>query len=275
MVDFYKRQEKIRAFYYRSILKIFKDMLKDVEKYEEPLQIVNTILEISQTAEYENFISNLTKGLFVKIEIENAKDWREAVLKSTKPNDFYRYLMQNTQGQIMAMLKAKSIENAGYIKTIPSLFAQKATEIAVEEQNKGERATVVKNKILELYSDLTETEAQRIARTEVSKASSQLIQLRSKAVGLDWYIWRTSKDQRVRHSHDIMEGVIVNFNNPPNPEKLAGEKYEYGVYNAGEIFNCRCYPEPIVDYDDIKFPALVHYNGQIIRMRKKDFLSIA
>lgn len=275
MVDFYKRQEKIRIFYFNSILKILKEMLQDVEKYEEPLRIVNTIIDISQTFEFEHAVSNLTRGLFIKIEVENAKDWREAVLKSHKPNDFYKFLMENTQGQIMAMLKAKSIENAEYIKTIPSLFAQKATEIATEEQMKGTRASEVKEQILNLYSDLTQAEAQRIARTEVSKASSQLIQIRSKAVGLDWYVWRTSKDARVRHSHDILEGVLVNFNNPPNPEKLAGEKYDYGVYNAGEIFNCRCYPEPIVDFDDIKFPALVYHNGKIIRMRKSDFLSIA
>lgn len=275
MVDFYKRQERIRAFYYRNIIKMYKDILSNVKEYEEPLQIVKAINEISQTFEFEQFISTFTSNLFIKIETENAKDWRDAVLKSNRPNDFYKFLMENTQGQIMGLLRAKSLENATLIKSIPSLFAQKATEYAMEEYLKGNRASVIKSKILNMYSDITEVEAQRIARTEVSKTSSQLIQIRSKAVGIDWYVWRTSKDARVRHSHDILEGVLVNFNNPPNPEKLAGEKYDYGVYNAGEIFNCRCYPEPVVDLEDIKFPALVYHNGKIIRMRKADFLKIA
>jgi uncharacterized protein with gpF-like domain len=79
----------------------------------------------------------------------------------------------------------------------------------------------------------------------------------------------------VRNSHEILEGVLVNFNNPPSPEKLAGEKRDYGVYNAGEIFNCRCYPEPVIDFNDITFPTKVYFNGKITRMRKADFLKIA
>lgn len=274
MVDFFKRTEKIRLYYYKKIISLYKDILSNVAKYEEPLQIVKGINEICNTYDYEQYINSFTANLFTKIEVENAKDWRDAVFKSSKPNDFYKSLLENTQGQIIGLLRAKSLENATLIKTIPSLFSQKATEIATEEYLKGNRASVIKNKILNLYSDITEAEAQRIARTEVSKASSQLIQIRSKAVGLNWYVWRTSKDRRVRHSHDIMEGVLVNFNNPPSPEKLAGENRDYGVYNAGEIFNCRCYPEPIVDIDDIKFPALVYMNGKIVRMRKSDFLKV-
>lgn len=275
MVNFFKRQEKIRLFYFKNIIKLYKDILSNIAKYKEPLQIVKAVTEISQSFDFNKFIETFTNNLFIKIEVENAKDWRDAVLKSNKPNAFYKFLVENTQGQIMGFLRAKSLENADLIKTIPSLFAQKATEYATEEYIKGNRATVVRDKILSMYSDITKAEAQRIARTEVSKTSSQLIQIRSKAVGINWYIWRTSKDARVRHSHDILEGVLVNFNNPPNPEELAGEKYQYGVYNAGEIFNCRCYPEPVVDFDDITFPAKVYHNGKIIRMRKAEFLKIA
>lgn len=275
MVNFYKRQERIRNQYYRTIINLYKDMLLNVKLYEEPLQIVKAICEISNTFEFNQFVNTYTQNLFTNIAVENAKDWRQAVLKSRKPNDFYQFLMECTAGQINGLLTAKSLENATLIKTIPSIFAQKATEFATEAYEKGERASSVKTKVLEMYGDITEAEAQRIARTEVSKASSQLTQIRSKAVGINWYVWRTSKDARVRHSHDIMEGVLVNFNNPPSPEKLAGEKYTYGVYNAGEIFNCRCYPEPVVDLEDVTFPALVYHNGKIIRMRKSEFLKIA
>lgn len=275
MVDFYKRQQRLRTYYYNFIVKSYEDLLLNVNLFEEPLSIVKGINEIVSSFEFDQLISSFTKNLFINIAVENAKDWRQAVLKSHRPNDFYKYLMENTAGQIQGLLTAKSLENATLIKNIPSLFAQKATEFAVSEYLKGNRTSAIREKVLEMYEDITEVEAQRIARTEVSKASSQLTQIRSKAVGINWYVWRTSKDARVRHSHDIMEGVLVNFNNPPNPEKLAGEKYEYGVYNAGEIFNCRCYPEPVVDFDDISFPALVYHNGKIIRMRKREFLQIA
>lgn len=275
MVNFFKRLDRIRAFYYRNIFKIYEDVLRNVNLNEEPLTIVKAVEEISNTYQFTQLVNNLASKIFININVENAKDWREAVFKSNRPNDFYKFLLENTQGQIKALLTAKSLENAELISTMPRLFAQKATEIAENEMLKGNRADVIRNKILNLYGNLSETEAQRIARTEVSKASSQLIQIRSKAVGLNWYVWRTSKDRRVRHSHDIMEGVLVNFNNPPSPEILAGEKRSYGVYNAGEIFNCRCYPEPVVDFDDITFPAKVYFGGKIIRMKKSEFLAIA
>lgn len=58
---------------------------------------------------------------------------------------------------------------------------------------------------------------------------------------------------RVRKSHRIMEGVLVNWNMPPSPERLAGEK-DVGNYHAGNIWNCRCYPEPLISVDDIRWP---------------------
>lgn len=275
MIDFYTRQERNRLRYYRFIIKIYKDILQNVNESNDILSYVNQIVEISQTFEFNKIIEEFTQRIITNIAIENARDWRAAVLKSHKPNEFYKYLVENTQGQIQSFLTASAIDNASQIKTLPALFAQRATEIIQEDTLKGLRAEEISQKIKSLYPEMTEAHAQLIARTETSKISSQLTQVRSQSVGLDWYIWETAEDRRVRHSHDIMQGVICNFNNPPNPEKLAGEKRDYGVYNAGRIFNCRCYPAPIVDFSDISFPAKVAYNGQIIKMNKQDFLAIA
>lgn len=275
MVDFYTRQERNRAKYHRAIVKVCEEIFKKVNKDEEPLQIIKLISELSQTYEFEQYVNSLVKGMVINIATENAKDWRDAVLKSHKPNEFYKYLMQNTEGQIQGLLTNASLENASLIKSIPPLWAQKATAITTQATLEGRRASDVRKDILDLYPHITEERAQLIARTEISKTSSQLVKVRSQAVGIDWYTWKTAHDQRVRESHRLMNDVICNFNNPPSPEKLAGEKYLYGVYNAGEIFNCRCYPEPIIDYNDIKFPARVCYNGQIVRMKKADFLAIA
>ena len=67
-----------------------------------------------------------------------------------------------------------------------------------------------------------------------------------------------------------MDGVVVSWNDPPSPEKLVGEK-AYGEYHAGETFNCRCYPEPILDVDDVNFPAKVYRRGRIQTMKKDEF----
>ena len=114
----------------------------------------------------------------------------------------------------------------------------------------------------------------RSARTEVSKAQSALIRTRAEILNIQWYIWRTSQDERVRNSHKDMEGVLVSWKDPPSPEQLSKSKYQYGKYHAGDIFNCRCYAEPIVDIRFVKFPCKVYCNGRMIKMKKSEFLKI-
>jgi uncharacterized protein with gpF-like domain len=67
-----------------------------------------------------------------------------------------------------------------------------------------------------------------------------------------------------------MEGVLVNWKNPPSPEELAGEP-SVGKYHAGCIWNCRCYPEPIIDLDDVEWPSKVYHDGKIERMSRAKF----
>jgi SPP1 gp7 family putative phage head morphogenesis protein len=139
------------------------------------------------------------------------------------------------------------------------------------------RASELAEYIKSVFPEKSKANAALIARTEVSKSQTALTQARAEALGLNWYIWRTSEDSRVRSSHDFMEGVLVRWSDPPNPELLDPDfkgKKTYGKYHAGNIFNCRCYPEPVVDIDDIEFPCRVYFNGKIQNMTRNRFLEI-
>jgi hypothetical protein len=70
-----------------------------------------------------------------------------------------------------------------------------------------------------------------------------------------------------------MQGVIVNWRDPPSPEKLVNEK-SVGHYHAGCVFNCRCYAAPVISINDITFPAKVYLGGVIKRMTRKQFEQI-
>jgi hypothetical protein len=67
-----------------------------------------------------------------------------------------------------------------------------------------------------------------------------------------------------------MDGVLVNWSDPPSPETLAGEKSE-GTYEAGEIYNCRCYPEPLVSTKQISWPHKAYFGGRIQRVTLGQF----
>ena len=112
-----------------------------------------------------------------------------------------------------------------------------------------------------------------IARTESSKASTALTEARAESLNLPWYVWRTSKDARVRSSHRHMDGVLIAWAEAPSPEALKGLK-SYGTYQAGNTFNCRCYPEPLIYLDQVSWPHKVYHNGTIREMTRSAFKKI-
>jgi phage putative head morphogenesis protein, SPP1 gp7 family len=81
--------------------------------------------------------------------------------------------------------------------------------------------------------EVTASRATLIARTECARVSSLLTQTRAEGIGATNYIWRTSKDRAVRHSHARMEGKVCDFANPPTLS-------DGTTTHPGQIYNCRC-----------------------------------
>ena len=88
--------------------------------------------------------------------------------------------------------------------------------------------------------EVTESRAMLIARTEVARANSMITEARAASVGSTHYIWRTAEDERVRESHAEMEGQVVAWDTPPTLS-------DGTTTHAGQIYQCRCYAEPIID----------------------------
>lgn len=75
----------------------------------------------------------------------------------------------------------------------------------------------------------------RLARDQVNKAIGQFTELRQKKIGIVYYIWRTSQDNRVRESCRGNEGEKFDWHDPP-PGGHPGEKIQ-----------CRCTAEAVID----------------------------
>ena len=172
------------------------------------------------------------------------------------------------------MINDQIITNASLIRTLPNDVAEKVVKNIAEEAIKGKRARSIEKIIRQDTDKHSRASARLIARTEVAKTQSAITKSRAQNLDMNWYVWRTALDgNRVRKSHRLMEGVIVNWNDPPSPEELAGEQ-SVGHYHAGNIWNCRCYSEVLLDVDDVKWPHKVYRNGQITKMNKTEFMDI-
>lgn len=248
--------------------KIAHNAKGDTSKY------VSDMENFQNSEAYERYLISIVKRMVTPIARSNFNTWRKAASKATKSKEIYNALINELQTGIGADVQTQIMENATLIRTLPLDTAQKVVEEVKVKTFEGLRASEIAKLISVKTNQHAGASARLIARTEVSKTTTALTKARSENLGLNWYVWRTSLDgDRVRKSHRVMEGVLVNWNDPPSPEELAGEK-SVGKYHAGNIWNCRCYPEPLLEPEDVKWPHKVYYQGKIQTMAKQRFLEI-
>lgn len=237
----------------------------DKEKY------INDMRNFQNSEPFNSFVYSAVRRMVTPIAVQNMRTWRMAAKKATKNPGLYRLLMREINNGLKNDINIQIEENANLIKTLPTDVAKKVTKDIEEMALKGMRASEIAKVIREQTDKHSRASAKLIARTEVSKTTTALTKARCDNLDLHWYVWRTAEDgDRVRKSHRIMEGVLVNWNEPPSPEALVGEK-SVGNYHAGNIWNCRCYPEPLIEIDDISWPHKVYTNGKIQTMGKMQF----
>lgn len=230
--------------------------------------------QFQNSYQYEKYIMSAVKRMVTPIADINAKTWREAARKSTRGRFLYDLLMEELQQGKNILINDQLLENAALIKTLPNDIAEKVVKDIADEALKGKRARSIEKIIMQETDKHSRASARLIACTEVAKTQSALTRVRAQSLDMQWYVWRTALDgNRVRPSHRLMEGVLVNWNDPPSPESLAGEK-SVGNYHAGNIWNCRCFSEVLVDIDDVKWPHKVYRNGQIQMMSKREFSNL-
>jgi SPP1 gp7 family putative phage head morphogenesis protein len=212
----------------------------------------------------------LAERMVNQVSTKNMRTWRAAAAKSQRSAMLYRLLQQEMQGPTGIRVQQIVRENAVLISSLSIEAATTFTEEIEKAQQAGARASTLDKMARSRFPELLRSRVHLISRTETSKASSALTQARAEHLNLPCYIWRTSKDARVRDSHRLMDGVVCFWADPVSPEALAGEK-SYGPYNCGDAPNDRCYPEVVLTLDDIAFPARVATKGRIITMTKQQF----
>ena len=84
----------------------------------------------------------------------------------------------------------------------------------------------------------SQRKARIIARDQTHKLNSLLTRLRNEQLGVDAYIWRTMRDDRVRKAHADREGKVFRWQDPP-PDG-----------HPGYPINCRCHSEAVLHYGD-------------------------
>lgn len=172
-------------------------------------------------------------AMLAEVEARDRKAWFSAAAEMSSA--LRREIRTAPTGETMRALLAEQVT---LIKSIPLEAAQRVHELTLRSLEDSSRSSEIAAEIMR-SGEVAESRATLIARTETARAASVLTQARAQHIGSEGYIWRTANDSDVRHSHKEMNGKFVRWDNPPTLS-------DGTTTHAGQIYNCRCYPEPVL-----------------------------
>lgn len=275
---------QIEQRYARKLQEIRRVIMSELRGATTTAEVSRRLQIIANRPEFIDFVENMATNMAMQVYRQTGVQWRRQAQEASRRRG--QVIFNALQNELDNPLIGGTIRdivrnNASLIKTIPNrLDAEMVTQLAANNAFAGMRGEQIVADILGKSDNLLEWQARRIARTETAKAQSALTQVRSLAIGADWYVWRTAMDgERVREAHRHMEGILVAWNEPPQPEQLAGvsgaTRQAVQPYHAGNIYNCRCYSRPLLDIDDVSWPHRVFHNGVVRNMSRAEFGQIS
>jgi uncharacterized protein with gpF-like domain len=283
IVELWKPKQRIEKAYQRSITNLLNSVWDNVRNITDPLEIEQTIRNIVSSKVFKVYAESAAMKMVTGLFTDNGRTWRQASKANMQGKLIHEMLKKQLAGSVGVGVQQQIDRNARLISTLPLDVAQQVTNHIKERSLAGKRASTIAEEIQQMFPGSSKASAALIARTEVSKTSTALTMVRSENIGIRWYVWRavghTDRgngkygDGRVRKSHANMDDVLVPWSSPPSPESLIGIR-SAGHYHAGEIWNCRCYAEPLIELEYLSWPHKVYYGGRIVTMSRKQFEAV-
>jgi SPP1 gp7 family putative phage head morphogenesis protein len=200
-------------------------------------------LSTSLTARTED-VSAVALDIGQKTSQWNSRQWQK-ILKTTLAVDVFQ-----REPFLRDQLASFASENTRLISKMSSEAIGEIDGLVQRGIASGRRFEEIAKDIRERFQ-VTRRKAKLIARDQVAKLNGQLTQLRQTNLGVTKYVWRTSKDERVRTSHKVMEGKTAVWDNASVYLDEEGKRQPRsgigGVeLHPGEDFQCRCFAEPVL-----------------------------
>lgn len=232
-----RRGEVAYAVNLRKIAKHIEDIVKAFDPTDKA-QIAQLEQALRRYADILTPWARVTaQRMLVDVARRDEKIWREYT--KFLGLSLYDEITKAPTGEVMRQLMHEQVT---LITSLPMDAAQRVHELATGALYEGTRANEIAAEIMKT-GEVTRSRANLIARTETGRAATTLTQARAEHVGSVGYIWRTAKDYDVRKRHKELEGTFHAWNDPP----IATDPGQRPIRaHAGAIFNCRCYPEPVL-----------------------------
>lgn len=130
--------------------------------------------------------------------------------------------------------------NIALIRSLQGRQLEEIRGILETAELQGLRVEVVRKQIIERFG-VSRSKADLLARDQVLKLNGELTEKRQTQAGITRYRWSTSNDERVRESHEELDGEEISWDDPPETNADGDRNHPGGDYQ------CRCVAIPILD----------------------------
>ncbi|MFW2034150.1 phage minor head protein [Acinetobacter junii] len=240
--------KKTEVEYYKALLSISHLCQKGVKDDIEPMLAFNMgdSVEIrigdGIFSSVKNALENLKQKITNSIDLIATQLATQIVLKQKKASDkqISEMLYKSTGLDFTGLMRDEDLQdavdsaiaaNVSLIQSIPKQYLEKVEAAVLDGIQTGKRSDEIKKSILEIGHS-TDSRAKLIAVDQLGKINGRLAQIRQQKLGITHYTWSTSRDERVRHSHRLRDGLIFAWNDPPSDG------------HPGIPIRCRCVPIP-------------------------------
>jgi uncharacterized protein with gpF-like domain len=240
-----------------------------VARDASPSELADIIDVVLRQAEFEYDLA--TNDIITKWKLSLDEETRRRFMSGLRRSLGVDVTAVYDEQPISDTLAMASLAAAQLIKTIPGEYLSKVAKAVADnfaDRPMAEGRTLLQQ--LQHIGGVTESRAKLIARDQTAKLNGAINRARQKAIGVDVYIWKTSKDQRVvgnpsgiypkgsaAHSnHHIMEGVYCRWDDPTVFSTDAGMTWkprtgEMPKKHPKDDIQCRCYADPVLDVEQI------------------------
>lgn len=252
----------IEREYNRILHKFSREISAKIKQYLLP-QIPGMIYEVevkTPNDRADSFLDQLQSIiLFISraLDDDRVETEREADVIGLEINAFNKNQFEKVKEQAFTVnpfvqepwledqLKLFSVQNAQLITSLEAQELERVSGIVERGLQEGAPYTTVAKNIQQSFG-ITRRRATLIARDQTKKLNSNLTKLRQQEVGIEFYTWQTSDDERVRKSHQVLDGKLCRWDDPtvyqdPKTKKWVKKSTIGGdPVHVGVAVNCRC-----------------------------------
>lgn len=224
----------------------YKKLIRTDNDFNYDFENIIKLIEAKIVSELNLFLKRIAR-----VAVLTEKFNYKAVEKSL--NGVKKSIPTLRNAKVQGEMKMWVSQNVRLIKTIPEKMLTKVEEIVYTAVRTGVTHIELSKRLVESFG-IAKKRAIIIARDQINKLSGNLTRVRNLELGITEYKWSTSKDERVRHSHEVLDDKICSWldvniykNNINDKKQLQRLSINATLSNPAQDILCRCVSIPIIN----------------------------